>query len=181
MLIMKNLCYMILFYLSILSLNAQQLVQINGDTKVNFKIKNFGVNVTGSFSEVDIISYFDHSNLDNSYINTIIKVVSINTGNVKRDEHLFKDDFFDVDNYKYIKLESTKIEKISGTGYKLTAKLSIKNTTKLISIPLEIIENNDSLMLKSNFEINRKDYDVGGNTWVLSNNVKIEVAYKAKK
>ncbi len=65
--------------------------------------------------------------------------------------------------------------------YKLTAKLSIKNTTKLISIPLEIIENNDSLMIKSNFEINRKDYDVGGNTWVLSNIVKIQVVFNAKK
>jgi len=178
---MKNLCYMTFFYLSILSLNAQQLVQINEDTKVNFKIKNFGVYVTGSFSEVDIISNFDHSNLDNSHINAIIKVGSINTGNVKRDEHLFKDDFFDVDNFKHIKLESSKIEKLSGTGYKLTAKLSIKNTTKLISLPLEIIENNDSLMIKSNFEINRKDYDVGGNTWVLSNIVKIQVVFNAKK
>ena len=178
---MKNLCYMTFFYLSILSLNAQQPIQNKADIKVDFKIKNFGVYVTGSFSEVDMTSNFDLSNLDKSYINAIIKVVSINTGNVKRDEHLFKDDFFDVNNFKYIKLESSKIEKLSGTSYKLTAKLSIKNTTKLISIPLEIIENNDSLLIKSNFEINRKDYNVGGNMWVLSNNVKIEVVFNAKK
>ena len=96
-------------------------------------------------------------------------------------EHLFKEDFFDVDNFKFIKLESSKIEKISETNFILEGKLIIKNTTKLISIPLELIENDDSLLLKSNFIIRRKDYDVGGNIWVLGNNVKIMIMYKAKR
>jgi len=177
---MKKLLFITLFTLSIFNLYAQQRSQNKTETKVDFKIKNFGVDVKGSFSEVDIVSYFDPSNIDDSYINAIIKVSSINTGNVKRDEHLFKEDFFDVDNFKYIKLESSKIEKISETSYILEGELTIKNTSKLISIPLELTENDDSLLIKSNFIIKRKDYSVGGNTWVLGNNVKIMVVYKAK-
>ena len=177
---MKSL-FITLFILSIFNLHAQQWSQNKTETKVDFKIKNFGVYVTGSFLEVEIVSNFDSSNIDNSYINAIIKVSSINTGNVKRDEHLFKEDYFDVDNFKYIKLESSKIEKISETNYNLEAKLTIKNTMKIISIPLELIENDDSLLLKSNFIIRRKDYDVGGNIWVLGNNVKIMVVYKAMR
>lgn len=178
---MKKLLFITLFILSVFSLNAQQWNQNRTETKVDFKIKNFGVYVSGSFSEVDIVSYFDPSNIEDSYINAVIKVRSINTGNVKRDEHLFKEDFFDVDNFKYIKLKSSKIEKISETSYILEAALTIKNTTKLISIPLELIEYDDSLLVKSNFVIRRKDYSVGGNIWVLGNNVKIMVVYKAKK
>ena len=178
---MKKLLFITLLILSIFNLNAQQRSQNKTETKVDFKIKNFGVDVKGSFSEVDIISYFDPSNIDDSYINAIIKVSSINTGNVKRDEHLFKEDFFDVDNFKYIKLESSKIEKISETSYILKGELTIKNTSKLISIPLELTENDDSLLIKSNFIIKRKDYYVGGNIWVLSNNVKIQIFFKSKK
>ena len=113
---MKKLLFIALLIVSIFDLRAQQWGQNKKETNVDFKIKNFGVYVTGSFSEVDIVSYFDPSNIDDSYINAIIKVSSINTGNVKRDGHLFKEDFFDVDNFKYIKLESSKIEKISKTN-----------------------------------------------------------------
>ena len=178
---MKKLLFISLFILSIFNLRAQQWSQNKTETKVDFKIKNFGVYVTGSFSEVDIVSNFNSSNIDNSYINAIIKVSSINTGNVKRDEHLFKEDFFDVDNFKYINLVSSKIEKISETSYILEAELTIKNTSKLISIPLELTENDDSLLIKSNFIIKRKDYDVGRNICVLGNNVKIKAVYKAKR
>ena len=177
---MKKLLFITLFILSIFNLHAQQRSENKTETKVDFKIKNFGVYVSGSFSEVDIVSYFDPYNIEDSYINAIIKVSSINTGNIKRDEHLFKEDFFDVDNFKYIKLESSKIEKISETSYILEAELTIKNTSKLISIPLELIKNDDSLLIQSNFIIKRKDYSVGGNIWVLGNNVKIMVVYKAK-
>ena len=178
---MKKLLFITLLILSIFNLRAQQWSQNKTETKVDFKIKNFGVYVTGSLSEVDIVSNFDSSNIDNSYINAIIKVSFINTGNVKRDEHLFKEDFLDVENFKYIKLESSKIEKISETDYNLEAKLTIKNTTKIISIPLLVILDEDSLRITSNFKINRRDYDVGGNIWVLGNNVKIMIMYKAKR
>lgn len=173
--------FLTFFILGIFSLQAQQLVQNKPETKVEFMIKNFGVHVSGSFSEVEIISFIDMSDLESSYINAVIEVGSINTGNVKRDKHLLKDDFFNTDRFPILKLKSTKIEKISETNFKLEGKLTIKNTTRMISIPLEVVENDNSLLIKSNFIISRKDYNVGGNMWVLSNNVKIHVVYKAEK
>lgn len=178
---MKKSVFLILFTLGIFSLHAQQLAQNKPETKVAFKIKNFGVHVSGSFSEVDVVSFFDASEIESSYINAVIQVGSINTGNVKRDKHLLKDDFFDADHFPILKLKSTKIEKISETNFMLKGKLTIKNTTKIVSIPLELNLNNDSIIITSNFKINRRDYDVGGNIWVLGNNVKITVVYNAKR
>ncbi len=106
---------------------------------------------------------------------------SINTNSVKRDKHLLKSDFFDVANYATIRLESTKIEKILKNKYSLFAKLTIKNITKSIVIPLAIEESNEAIIISSNFNINRRNYNVGGRSWILSNIVKIQVVYNAEK
>jgi len=164
------------FIISI-SLNAQKEILTDPEIKIDFKIKNLGINVKGNFSEINITSYIDKDNLDNNYVNANIKVNSINTGNNKRDEHLLKEDFFDADKYEEIRFKSANIKKLQDNSYSLTGNLTIKNTTKIISIPLEINEAENSLIIKSKFEMNRRDFDIGGSSWVLSDIVKIEVVY----
>lgn len=178
---MRSIFFLMLFLIGITNSNSQQLVQNNAKTTVDFKIKNIGMYVDGKFSDIVINSNFNVEKLTESYINATIKVNSISTKNPKRDKHLLSDDFFDVTKYTTLKLVSTKIEKISENNYKLTAKLTIKKTTKSIEIPLELSENNTSVTIKSNFKLNRRDYNVGGSSWVLSNTVKIQIVYSAKK
>lgn len=160
-----------------ISLSAQMGIQTDTEIIVNFKIKNLGINVKGNFSEINITSYIDQDNLDKNYINANIKVNSLNTGNNKRDEHLLKEDFFDADKYEEIRFKSANIKKLQDNRYSLTGNLTIKNTTKLISIPLEIIESNSGLTITSNFEMNRRDFNIGGGSWILSDVVKVEVIY----
>ncbi len=168
------------FFLSSVGLMAQEPIYDNS-TEITFKIKNIGIYVDGTFTEVTVSSNFKSKNLEDSYINVTINVNSITTKNTKRDKHLLKDDFFDVANYSTIKFVSTKIEKISENNYKLTANLTIKKITKSIEIPLEINENDTSVTIKSNFSLNRRDYNIGGKSWVLSNTVKIQIVYATKK
>ncbi len=160
-----------------ISLSAQMGIQTDTEIIVNFKIKNLGINVKGNFSEINITSYIDQDNLDKNYINANIKVNSLNTGNNKRDEHLLKEDFFDAGKYEEIRFKSANIKKLQDNRYSLTGNLTIKNTTKLISIPLEIIESNSGLTITSNFEMNRRDFNIGGGSWILSDVVKVEVIY----
>jgi len=178
---MKLIQHLVLLFISIVSLNAQELLQNKADTAIDFKIKNLGIYVNGTFTDATITSNFNIDSLESSYINATIKVNSISTKNVKRDKHLLKDDFFDVDKYPEIKFVSTKIEKISENNYKLTAKLTIKSVTKNIVVPIEVNENSKSVTIKSAFNLNRRDYNVGGSSWVLSNTVKIQIVYNAKK
>jgi len=178
---MKILVFSILFFVSSLGLKTQDLTQDNNTTKVTFKIKNIGMYVNGTFNEVAVSSNFDIKNFEKSYINATIKVNSISTNNSKRDKHLLKDDYFDVTKYPIIKSTSTKIEKVSENNYKLTAKLTIKSITKSIVVPIEVNENSKSVTIKSAFNLNRRNYNVGGSSWVLSNTVKIQIVYSAKK
>lgn len=170
-----------LFYLGFINSYAQLQSQNKVESRVTFKIKNLGMNVNGNFSKIAITSNINTDSLKQSYVSGIIEVNSIDTQNKKRDTHLLRDDFFDASSYKVIKLTSTKIEKSVKNKYMLTANLSIKRTTRRIVIPLEINEDSTSITIKSNFSLNRRDYGIGGRSWILSDNVKIQVVYKANK
>ncbi len=150
-------------------------------TQIDFKIKNFGVFVNGNFDKVTVESNFDKRNLALSYIKAEVEINTINTNNKKRDKHLLEAEYFDELNYKQLKLVSSKIEKKAANSYVLTGKLTIKKTTKTVVVPLIINENEEDIVLSASFELNRKDYGVGGNSWVLSNTVMIEVKHTIKK
>lgn len=179
--IMKKIILLVLVIICASNLDAQQLIQNNVETKVDFKIKNLGIYVKGNFSEVVFTGKFNKEDLSQSSFTVKIKVNSLSTGNKKRDAHLFKEHYFDAETYKEIKFTSTKIEKISENNYNLTGELTIKKTTKTIVIPIEINENDDFVIVKSEFDLNRKDYEVGGDLWILGNIVKAQITYSAKK
>ena len=91
------------------SMYSQEWKQENNKTKVAFKIKNFGLNVDGDFSEVKMNTNFNSNQLLKSFINAEITVRSIDTENESRDEHLLKDDYFYEKKHPKIQLKSTKI------------------------------------------------------------------------
>jgi len=170
-----------LFLMSLFNLNAQELTQNTDKTVVNFKIKNMGISVKGKFKEVTISSNFNSSDLENSFLNSVISVNSIDTDNKKRDKHLINKDFFEASTYKEIQLTSSKIEKVSANNYQLTAKLTVKNKTKEIVVPLQVVETDTSVIITSSFSINRLDYGVGKSSWTMSDTVKIQLVYTGNK
>ena len=150
-------------------------------TSVIFKIKNLGVKVTGSFLKVQIDTHIDKYDLENSFINSKIIVNSIETGMEGRDNHILKEDFFDEPNYKTISFKSLKIKRISENKYQAEANLTIKETTKKISIPISLSMKNDVVTIRSDFEINRIDYGVGGRSVMLGKTVNINVKHSYSK
>jgi polyisoprenoid-binding protein YceI len=178
---MKKNIQIILLFLYVASMQAQQLQQNNDETKVEFKVKNLGVSVDGDFSEIAITSNFNKNNLQSSSILGIIKVNSIDTHNKKRNKHLLESDYFDAGKYPEIQLKSIKIEQQTGNMYIMKGDLSINGITKSIEISLEIIEKENTVVMKSEFEIDRSDFNVGGTSWILSDTVNINVVYTANK
>ena len=171
----------LIFLMSFFVLNAQEFTLKKEATKVTFKIKNFGVYVDGDFSDINITTNFDSTNLSQSYINAEIAVKSIATGIESRDKHILEEDYFDEPNHKKIILKSTKIELAPDGDYVLHADLTIKGITKKITIPLIALMVNDELVIKAGFQINRKDFKVGGGSLIMSKKVKIQVEYVGTK
>lgn len=171
----------LLLILITMNLFSQEWIQDKEQTRVSFKIKNFGLTVDGGFKTIDVNTNLDTKDLSNSYLNATITVNSIFTGIEARDKHLLETDYFDALNHEKIILKSSKLKKDTNGNITLFAKLSVKGIIEEMEIPLEVFEDSSTLVLKASILVNRKNFSVGGRSILLSNNVKILVEYSATK
>ena len=150
-------------------------------SSVKFEIKNFGFNVTGSFSGLKGTVQFDPSDLNNSSFGVTIDANSINTGIDMRDDHLRSDSYFDVKNYPRIHFVSSHITpaKKAGTFF-VSGNLTIKETTKEVSFPFTAQPQADGFLFNGEFKINRRDFKVGG-SGTISNELTVKLEVVAKK
>lgn len=153
----------------------------DANTKVNFKIKNFGMNVDGSFTGLKGTLEFNIDDFSATKLKVTIDAKSINTGIGMRDDHLRKQEYFDVTRFPTIQFISTKIVKGNAGEGIITGKLTIKNVTKEISFPFTYAINNGSPRFKGEFKINRRDYQVGGNSMSLADELTVILDVPFKK
>ncbi|MFT5846961.1 MAG: polyisoprenoid-binding protein YceI [Psychroserpens sp.] len=172
----------------ILVLIASLLITVTGFAQeakttvaVDFKIRNLGMNVDGHFDKTSITTNFTYQDITQWVLSGHVVVNTIDTDNEKRDTHLNSDDYFDSTVYPEITIEATNFKKTAENKYDVTLNLTIKKTTKFMTVPMEIINSNNSLNLKAYFEINRLDFEVGESSFVMSNTVKINISYTLKK
>ena len=165
---------------SLLLVHSGFAQQAEARLSVDFKIRNLGIHVSGHFDTTSITTNFDHEDISQWVLYGHVAVPSISTGNSKRDTHLNSEDYFDSKNYPEINLVATNFEELTKNKYTVTFDLTIKKTTKSIRVPIDIIGSNEGMTLRSYFEINRLDFEVGESSFALSNTVKITVKYSLK-
>jgi len=146
------------------------------ESSIDFVIKNLGVNVDGHFNSFKIVAGFDNERQLIS-ITSAINVSSIETGIDSRDEHILEEDYFDVKKYPTITLSSSEIKDVGPNNYKVIAVLTIKGKTKKITFPATVLKLDNKYKISSYFEINRRDYNIGGGSFILGKTVKINVKY----
>lgn len=150
------------------------------ESKVHFVIKNFGINTGGDLKGVKGDIVFDKDNIAASYMDVQVDVRSIDTDNKRRDAHLVSDEYFDAGKYPYIHIAGKPVAGQVANEYILKAKLTIKNITRQVDIPFMVTQDATGFLFTSVFEINRRDYNVGGNSAVLSDNVKVSLKIFAR-
>lgn len=139
-----------------------QYQPIDKRSKIEFKIKNLGFTVNGSFSGISGRIFFNPQDLSASKIDVSVDASSVNTDNSMRDDHLKSESYFDVKKYPRISFISTRIVAARGGSFLVSGKLKIKNTIKDISFLFSVTQVGEGLRLKGSFAINRRDFDVGG-------------------
>jgi polyisoprenoid-binding protein YceI len=173
--------YTLLLTLIAVSMFAQATPRVvdYAASSVTFKIKNAGLTVDGRFKEYGVALQFDPNNLASAYTECKIKTNSISTGINGRDNHLRKEEFFYVSKYTDINFKSTAIKK-QGAGYVIVGKLSIKDVTKDVLIPLVVSRVGALEVFEGKLTINRLDYHVGEDSWVMSDDVIITIKIATK-
>ncbi|MET9873254.1 YceI family protein [Actinacidiphila glaucinigra] len=104
-------------------------------SEVGFSVRHAMVTtVRGQFAEYEGKLQLDGSKPANSSAEVTIKVVSIDTNQTQRDEHLRTGDFFDAATYPEISFRSSSAEQVDDETYRMHGDLTIKDTTKPVFI-----------------------------------------------
>ena len=162
-------------------LHAQTFTPTDKGSKVHFVIKNFGINTGGDIAGMKGKIKFNAKKLSTCSVDVTADVSSIDTDNDKRDEHLKTADFFDLEKYPVIHIESTKVE--PGADLKhftFKGKLTIKNITKNIEFPFTAEGKPGGALFKGDFEIKRSDYGLGKEGGTMSDKVKVSLSVFGK-
>jgi polyisoprenoid-binding protein YceI len=174
----KLICLSALLFIS--NLTEAQYQIVDSESFVKFSIKNFGISTGGSFSGIRGKITFDINQLNTALFEVSIDAKRVNTGNESRDNHLRNEDYFDVKKYPRIYFVSYKVAPSTQKGtFIIFGKLTIKNQSKEISFPFTVSTKGDVALFKGNFNINRKDFNIGG-TSAISDNLEVQLSIQTQ-
>ncbi len=102
---------------------------------ITFSVQHMVIaEVTGKFKEFNLALSTTKEDFTDATVDAIIDVNSIDTGNERRDSHLRADDFFNAEKFPTIKFRSTSFVKVNDRSYKIKGFLTIRDTTKEVTI-----------------------------------------------
>jgi polyisoprenoid-binding protein YceI len=137
---------------------------------VEFRVRHLMVAwVKGAFPDVSGTVDIDEADLTKSKVSVTIGTASIDTNNVKRDEHLRSADFFNAASYPAMTFVSKKIVAEGGQLRQVIGDLTIRGTTREVTLSVDELTpaikdpwGNTRRGATASAEINRQDF---GLTW----------------
>lgn len=154
-------------------------------TQVEFAAKHLGMmTVRGHFTEISASGSINPDNPEASAVEITIQATSIRTHHEVRDNDLRSPNFLDANAYPTITFKSTKIEPAGQDRYTMTGDLTIKGTTRPVTLNVvRYGEFNDPMMghriaYSAEGQIDRRDFGLTFNMmldgkWIVSDEVQI--------
>lgn len=147
---------------------AQTIWQVDPmHSSVNFNIKHMGISfVQGRFDKFEGKAATKGNTLDNAELSFNVNVASINTGVEMRDNHLKSADFFDAEKFPAMTFVTSSVVKEKNNSYLVKGKLTIKDVTKEISVPVTFggvtknQQGKEVMGFQAAFKVNRLDYNI---------------------
>ena len=177
---LKRTLFLLSFFVGLASVQAQTYKPVGEKSAIKFSIKNFGIATGGDFKGLEGNIEFDPANPSKIAFDVSVDANTVNTDNDSRDGHLRKEEYFDVAKHPKITFKSEKVAG-KGSGFTVTGQLSIKGVTKTVSFPFTAVARDEGVHFEGNFKINRRDFNVGGNSMVLGDEVTVTLSVFAKK
>jgi polyisoprenoid-binding protein YceI len=163
-------------------------------TVVEFQAKHMMIStVKGRFPEVEGTITANLDDIENSSAEITIQAATIDSRNEQRDTHLRSADFLDVENFPTVTFRTNHIERIDDTHLKARGELTVRGTTREVTLDTEITGfakspwGQEVVGLTATTEINRKEF---GLTWnvaleaggvLVSDKVKFAIELEAVK
>lgn len=159
---------------------SQEMNWVDSKSKIEFAINNLGITTNGNFKGLTGKINWNPNNLANSYFFANIDASTIDTDLGARDKHLKKEDYLDVIHYPSLSFKTSYIKLLSNGQYLAHGLLTIKNISRNIDLIFTVSKQADGYLFTGELKINRRDFNVGGRSLTLSNEVKIKLSAFAK-
>ena len=100
-------------------------------SRAEFGVRYLVSETTGVFGEVEGTISFDEENPENSSVEAIIDVSSLDTGHPKRDEDLLeREEFLEAESFPKMTFQSTQVEQSDSDRMKVTGELTIRDVSR---------------------------------------------------
>lgn len=158
---------------------------------IHFSVRHMVIaKVRGSFQKFSGTVSLDEQDVTASSVSVSIDTASINTGVDQRDNHLRSADFFEVEKFPAMSFQSTKVEKTSGNGLRVTGQLTIRDITREVVLEAEQLGvgkdpwGNVKAAFEAKTSIDRRDFGLKWNQALEAGGVlvgeKIEIALEVQ-
>lgn len=152
-------------------------------SRLGFASASDGQPLTGRFKTWDAQIAFDPENLAASSATVTVALGSVETQDPTQAPQLSEDIWFRTAMFPNATFKTGRI-RAEGSGYIADGTLTIRDTTKQVSMPFDLTIEGDVAKMKGELTINRKDWGLGVGGWQDSHvdaGVKVEVSLTAKK
>jgi len=153
-------------------------------TWVGFNVRHFFTKVPGSFTKVKGTIVVDRDQLENSTVETVIDVASINTNVKMRDDDL-RARFFAVTQFPVITFKSKAWKKTGDQTYDVTGDLKIRSVTKEVVLKVKSLGFGPGMKgapisgWEASTILDRRDFDVSADQDSVATQVEIVINVEA--
>ncbi len=135
---------------------------------LTFSVVVNGQTVKGTFPGFSALIRFDPANLAQSSARITMDMTGIRTGDRTRDVMLMKPVWFNGLDFPQAVFQTLGFQTTGSNAYTANARLSLKGTSRDISLPFTLIIKGNKAVMKGETELRRLDYKVGQDTDFLT-------------
>ncbi len=143
-------------------------------------------NPSAHFGNVDGTLVYDATDVTKSSVEVTLPLSGLNAFTAKFDEHLRSADFFDAAKFPTATFKSTKVEAAGTNKLTVSGDLTVKGTTKPVTLDVTINGAGEHPMLKlpsvgfdATTTLKRSDFGVGAYAPAVSDEVKVRITTEA--
>ena len=133
-------------------------------SKIGFSVHQFLGTTNGKFTKFDGKIEIDRDHAENSSVAARIEVRSIDTGILKRDNHLRSPEFFAVDKYPEISFRSRNVKQTGPQAGDIVGDLTMHGVTKQVTLHVKLLtspnESKETRWSVTTDPINRRDFNL---------------------
>ncbi|MQP74315.1 polyisoprenoid-binding protein [Stenotrophomonas sp. MYb238] len=143
-------------------------------------------NPSAHFGQAEGTLVYDAADVTKSSVEVTLPLAGLNSFTAKFDEHLRSADFFDAAKFPTATFKSTKVEAAGTNKLTVTGDLTVKGTTKPVTLDVTINGAGEHPMMKvpsvgfdATTTLKRSDFGVGAYAPAVSDEVKVRITTEA--